>query len=281
MYQQRHKIRVQEESIYALIPEVQQPRPKQAMYRSKYPAATPPTASTFGRSAATSVMVTNLGGDYQSRTRNHKWKEEGANFGRNSEHYSDPTSFLKKNTKESLPSATQFSYDNARRKPAVVKASEKPAVARRPSKNFIKENALNVIMAEPKRQAPGPDYLTKKDYGQVPKYLDQVKQDITAEKEYIQNCIDAERQMYSQQPPEMQLIPESERIELVKKLKAKWEIVNKNYQQCTHMVSLDTIGKVKRKEEFESQLKQLEKAIEKMSKDFIFVQADQQYDQFF
>ena len=43
-------------------------------------------------------------------------------------------------------------------------------------------------------------------------------------------------------------------------------------QTMTHLVSLDTIGKTRRKEDYESQLQQLEKSIDKLSKKFVFVQ---------
>jgi len=48
----------------------------------------------------------------------------------------------------------------------------------------------------------------------------------------------------------------------------------------THNIVLDTIGKIRRKEEYEGQLQTLEKSIEKLSKKFVFVQdADPYYQQ--
>ena len=57
-------------------------------------------------------------------------------------------------------------------------------------------------------------------------------------------------------------------------MKDKWEKINHEYQQMTHLVYLDTISKVKRKEHFENSLLRLEKDIEKLSKKHVFIRHD-------
>lgn len=206
------------------------------------------------------------------KAQNHKWKNSGSNFGKDDDHYADPTSYLKKNTKATLPEPRQFRYEKTN-KPAVVKNKEAPNMAGPTSTNFVKENALSIIMAEPpKAKSQEPRYMKKADFGKVPKYLDDVKREVVAEKEYIQECLNAEERMYTQSQPQMNLLPEQERVKLLGKLKAKWEQVDKKYQNMTHIVALDTIGKVRRKEDYESQLQQLEQSIERLSKPFVFVQ---------
>jgi predicted GTPase len=54
-------------------------------------------------------------------------------------------------------------------------------------------------------------------------------------------------------------------------LKAKWEAVNKEYQNITHIRMIDTVGLKRKKESCEEELKQLEKDIEKLNKAYIFV----------
>ena len=63
---------------------------------------------------------------------------------------------------------------------------------------------------------------------------------------------------------------------MVNALKTKWDQVNKLYQStsCLSLRSLDTIGKVKRKEQYEAQLAQIEKDIEKLSKKVIYIADD-------
>ena len=62
----------------------------------------------------------------------------------------------------------------------------------------------------------------------------------------------------------------------MRNLKLKWDDVNKLYQASSvlSLESLDTIGKVKRKEQYEAQLAQVEKDIEKLSKTTIYVTDD-------
>lgn len=270
----RGRYQQDEESIYDLIPQKEQAIAKPKMYKSKYPNKTPPTASTFGRGTAAAVVTTNMQGDYDMASQAHNFTRKGANFGNQAEHYSDPTSYLKK-TRPDLPQPESFQY-KVTRKPSLD--AHGPSEGRRANKDFIKENAVDVIMAEPrKRPVKDENYLVKKNYGQVPRYLEKVKKDVASEKEYINTIIEQEQMMYQQSSPQMQLLEESERVRLLEQLKSKWEQVNHNYQNMTHIVTLDTIGKVRRKEEYESQLQQLEKSIEKMSKPLVFVQADMGY----
>lgn len=182
-----------------------------------------------------------------------------------------------------LPSAaTRFEYTN-RTKPALethhapqsaVVAARTAALQKSSTKNFISENALAVIMADARRPTRGDiDYLKKEDFGKTPAYLQQVKQEIAAEKDYIRRVMEAEAEEESKYQPKTHVLPEEERLKLLQQLKVKWEAVNKQYQTTTHMITLDTRGKVRRKEQYETELQQIEKSIEKLSKPYVFIQA--------
>ena len=67
------------------------------------------------------------------------------------------------------------------------------------------------------------------------------------------------------------MMGDEERKELIASLKRKWEVVHKNYQEMTHLSKLDTMGQVRKKESCEKELAQLEKDIQLLSKNFIFV----------
>jgi hypothetical protein len=266
----------QEESIYDLIPQPVEKVKNPPRYKSKYPAKTPPTSSTFGRSTVTTALATNLSGDYEVEPKAHSWKKSGANFGTQKNHQADPTQYLKKSKKD-LPAPSSFAYKQTI-KPPVVKRNEKPEMGRRSERNYIKDNALEAIMTQPKKPAPETNYLKKEGYGQVPQYLNKVKAEVEAEKEYINQCIAAEQAYYQSAQPQMQLLDEAERVKLLSQLKDKWEEVNKAYQLQTHTLPIkDTIGSVRRKEAYETQLHQLEKNIEKLSKPYVFVQSDEYY----
>merc|ERR1711907_871766 len=63
-------------------------------------------------------------------------------------------------------------------------------------KNFVVANAVETILAAPKRVTQGAkDYLNKEDFGKVPKYLQHIKQDIEAEYNYIASLQQQEEEM--------------------------------------------------------------------------------------
>jgi hypothetical protein len=140
------------------------------MYKSKYPPNCPPTNSTFGKAAVTQIPVANVAGDYEAEPGNHSYQKSGAVFG-NRPHYSDTTSFVRKNTKPPLPegklsfvrvqvesvcyrdsyllkfnipSVTPFRYET-KVKPALDNRTT--LEFKRNRTNFIKDNALEVIMS--------------------------------------------------------------------------------------------------------------------------------------
>ena len=65
-----------------------------------------------------------------------------------------------------------------------------------------------------------------------------------------------------------------EKQSLLAALQTKWDAVNAQYQGMTHMTALDTLTKIRRKEEFEAQLAELEKSIEKLNKRVVFIKDD-------
>ena len=107
----------------------------------------------------------------------------------------------------------------------------------------------------------------------MPAYLQKIKGEIMDEYEYIRQMQQAQSEAG---PPGMRLLAEEERAALVDDLKKKWDDVNVTYQQtsCLDLASLDSIGKVKRKEMLEAQLAQIEKDIEKLSKKTIYVRTE-------
>merc|ERR1719231_1742270 len=88
--------------------------------------------------------------------------------------------------KRSQPHLLQPTELKPKLKPDVPKTSDLPVMNLVTSKNFVVANAVETILAAPKKVSQGAkDYLCKEDYGKVPKYLQNIKQDIDAEYEYI------------------------------------------------------------------------------------------------
>jgi hypothetical protein len=105
----------------------------------------------------------------------------------------------------------------------------------------------------------------------VPEYLQQVKAQVAKEESAIREVLLREQKEQEEKQSKVRALPEEERQALVAALEKKREEVNRRYQTMTHMVVLDTVSKVKRKEEFERELAQLDKGIEKLSKRLVFV----------
>jgi len=194
----------------------------------------------------------------------------------------DPQIFLKRCARSSsVPSLTRIKKEQpellqpsklkVKTRPPVPK-DEKPIMNLVSSKNFIVANAVETILAAPKKTGSGAkDFLHKEDYGKVPRYLKNIKHDIAAEYDYIRELQESE----NANSDAARLMTEEEKHGLIEGLKSKWEAVNHNYQGGTHMTKLDTMGKIRRKETYEAQLSQIEKDIEKINKRQIYIDPSQ------
>jgi len=236
-----------EESVYCLIPPVIHPPSKPPLYRSKYPG----TTAADKRNSATMGPL----------------KVQPPN----------PNTFLKSYTREDnkLPEPNKFEYtDNRTRKPRPPRKSERPVQGLVTSKNFITCNAVENILAVPKKtDVRQVSYMNKKGYGQVPRYLEKVKAEIEDEYNYIQSMQEA----YEEEGDEgsrTRALDVNQKMEMIDGLKTNWDRINKAYQ--TLSFTLDTPAKKQRKEEFEAQLEQIERDIERLSKGSIFVEDEQQ-----
>lgn len=270
---------VEDESIYNLIPPRYQPMPKPPMYRSSISGTIPPTGSVFAHKTSTCPMMANLAGDIPS---DKALPAAHRNFGKAPGNYHpDPNNFLKMNKSNSVPNLArvkkeqphllQPSHLKPRKLPAVPRATELPILNLVTSKNFIVANAVETILAAPKKTSQGAkDYLHKEDYGKVPKYLTHIKKDIDAEYDYIRAL---QQQEEDAQASGSRLLGDDEKAGLITGLKAKWEQVNTLYQGGTHMTKLDTMGKIRRKEKYEAELSSIEKDIEKLNRKNIYVDA--------
>merc|ERR1719440_2580594 len=193
------------------------------------------------------------------------------------------TNFMKKNSstgkietlaeiKRKRPHVLQPTELKPKLKPDVPKTSDAPVMNLVSSKNFVVANAVETILAAPKKAQQGAkDYLRKDDYGKVPKYLTNIKQDIEAEYEYIRQLQEQEE---SAARDACAPLDEQERQSIIAGLKAKWEQVNTEYQGATHLTVLDSAGKKYRKEKYEAELSNIEKDIEKLNRKNIMIARD-------
>lgn len=122
---------------------------------------------------------------------------------------------------------------------------------------------MEAINSSPKRRKDE-DVRLHDEYGKVPAYLSSVKAAMEEEKALVEMYV---AEQYG--PPkaeETQEMDNAERIELINKLKQRWDDVNFVYQKYCHKALLDTAGEIKRKASQEAELKQLEHDIEVLSR---------------
>lgn len=273
------------ESIYNLIPQPKPPVIKPDRYQSKYNPKQPPTGSTFGMENTSSLVGANLGVEAsRGKPRVGKTCTFGKPLGSGKP---DPGQFLRSTTmKAAAASASRkaaasggFSRSLTKsRMPAVPKATDRPVMGLQSTKNYVTANAVEAILAVPGHRArvtdQQPVYRTKVDYGKVPAYLSDVKAEIERENEMIESYIAAQEPQDEAGAEEGQLMDAAERDALVDALKTKWDAVNKKYQRISHIVKLDTLGKMRRKQGLEEELTQLEKDIQALEDRQVVVMQD-------
>jgi len=200
-----------------------------------------------------------------------------------------PDDFLKKHSKESRTSELRRSPDLIRgeyddmyqqlqqKKPPVPKVTEKPVMGLKTNKNFITQNAVENIMAVPKKPEKilvdtrygakqqlddsglRLKYVNKKDFGKTPEYLIKRQQEMEEEqRQYNLYITDMQKR------GAMEQLSEAERQAILIGLKHNWEELHHQYQSLS--VVIDTVPKKHKKEWLESEMKQLEKDIEIMEK---------------
>lgn len=275
---------VMEESIYNLISVKRPKQRKPPRYRSKHCGNLAPSASTFGASAAAQVSTTNYGGDPNGPLVKHGHVKGHANFGRAKEPLAAPSQFMKKHAGHpTLAKPSKFTYrEDTTRKQSVPKSTEKPVMGLVTTQNFVKTNALTNILSKPPQEkaalaakevdAGEPQFLHS-EHGKVPEYLKEVKKEVEAEYAYVNDLRQREQRHFANIAADVQMFDPQEKEDLVYALKQKWDEVNKKYQLCTHSTVLDTVGKVRRKEEYEAQLSQIEADIKRLDTAYVFVRS--------
>ena len=188
-------------------------------------------------------------------------KKDGALFGPNK--VVSPKYGAKKSRSEN---SGDFTYGD-RRLPTIPSKLDKPVMGLKTNKNFITANAVEAILQVPRvPESNELNYLEKEDFGKIPEYLGQVKEEIRRENEMIDKYVKEQMGIEDEIVEEFEEMPETDRKNLINALKLKWQELNQKYQKLTHLVILDTAGQVRRKEQLEAALTEVEKDIDKLSK---------------
>eukprot|EP00164_Ancoracysta_twista_P000686 GFYU01000909.1.p1 GENE.GFYU01000909.1~~GFYU01000909.1.p1 ORF type:complete len:262 (+),score=76.05 GFYU01000909.1:224-1009(+) len=246
------------ESIYNLIPPEEYHPPRPPRYRSQFAQSV--------KSEAPSVYSSFKGS-----------KKSAGTFGPSKVPLRHPRQFLRSHEREpTLPEIKPFAYaiSGLAKKPPVPRRHEKPLMGFVTTKNFITANAVENILAVPKKRPEEKIlYRNKPDYGQVPSYLENVKDEIQAEYEYIKGMQAWEAE--EDEGDRMYKLEEGDQVSLVKALKRKWHEIMIKYQRLPAI--LESQNQKDYKEHLEATLNDLEKSIEKLSKRNVFVTSDEFY----
>jgi hypothetical protein len=139
----------------------------------------------------------------------------------------------------------------------VPEHTARPPQTQHEPKNFIRSNAIDVILADPsKRSVEQPSFRDKPTYGAVPAYIQRRR----AEEEHAAAA--AQHAAATATNPHVRLLDDDERGELLAGLKAQWDKIHHAYQGMS--LQIDTVMKKQRKERMEAQMKILEADIAKL-----------------
>lgn len=153
------------------------------------------------------------------------------------------------------------------RKASVPKAREVARLAPRSSVDFVSSNAVEVITAEPKRRASEREETKHGEFGKVPAYLQKRRAKWAAtEADRIASAPDPDC------PPGMTVMPESERLETLRALKATLDDVKANLQRLP--LTIETPSQIRRKNALEAKYKEVEDAVKIFSRRKVFVRDD-------
>lgn len=207
----------QNESIYNLLYDKKgKEPPKKVMYRSKYDPKAPLTGSTLGLHGTT---VTVGKGIHELKRTSSVSSTFGPrpNMSESNGARNNPSNFLRKGSrsfsqnklsekKKQCVDKTKMSEKN--RKPSVPFRDDKPVLGLKTCKNFITSNAVDMILSSQSNSQKknkwdeNENFLEKENYGKVPDYLKDVKEQISRENElidqYVMQQSEQQHQQYAQ-----------------------------------------------------------------------------------
>ncbi|XP_034022141.1 enkurin isoform X2 [Thalassophryne amazonica] len=181
-----------------------------------------------------------------------------------------PDKFLKKHSKESRP-LKEVDHDTCTmKKPAVPLRADRPLMGQQRNTDFIKTNKTIPLMTQKLKPAftdtsrghkqrledSGlvPKYIKKKDFGEIPEYLQHFNEEVQRAQEEYDNYVKEQKEKGA-----MKCLSAEERQTILEDLKMKWEELHHEYQGLP--VVIDTPRKKSQKERLDAAMNQLEKDI--------------------
>lgn len=261
----------QQESIYNLIPKEKILPNKEPFYHSYYPHWMAPTASTFILSNTSYPNVANMNGEVTFPRGAHPIKGGWRTFGKPVGAYKqEPQNFYKKGHQyKTLPPPERIRSESEIRRPPIPCLTERPIMGLKSDKNYITSNAVdNILMAPRKKAKEETDWLHKKYYGEVPKYLKKLK--IQVENEY-QTIREMQKRNEEEDAKRRKVLTEEEIKTLKEGLLKKLEQLKYSYGQITHKKKFDTLVLLKKKEGLEKEMEIIENDLKLLNNQNVIV----------
>ena len=131
------------------------------------------------------------------------------------------------------------------------------------NKNYITSNAIdNILMPTRKKVKEETDYLHKKYYGEVPPYLNKLKQKVKEEYDSIREM---QRRNEEEDAKRKKVLSEEEVRTLREGLLKKLEQLKYSYGQITHKKKFDTLVLLKKKEGLEKEMAMVENDLQSLN----------------
>lgn len=256
-----------EDSAYNIIKRIEEKHTKKVLYKSKHDPNLLPSYSTFNLRGKRYTIFNPTG---TVKKVPEKQKKIEIKTGAEKE-----KKILKKQEKNPMiPSLQEMKLRNPeiltvktkkkKYKAPVPDINDKPLMNLTKDTNYIYDNAVEVIHAKasvskPKLGNPllDADPLKKKDYGKVSPYLLEIKRELQEKENQKKRCDTIDEEKIAREL-------EEKRNNLLIELKNKYNEINKEYLKISHVVDVNSVRKLKKKENYEKQLNQLEKDIQKL-----------------
>ena len=232
----------------------------------------PPTGSTFTNSNTVRPGVSNLNGYMDEHCFSQAHKKTHATFGLPKDKTKvdiQKISAFKQTQQMSYMNSLKKTHQKFKQKPAIPAFHDAPIQGMRSGKNFLKENKENLANRKKTEKKAQEDFLAKKDYGQVPEYLDKVKQTVQEELEYIKKVNEEKNKKFER----YRKLTAEEKENMRKNLLAKFEQINHEYQKITHIKPRigDSRGLKNKRLYCEEQLTMIEKNLNMLNKDEVVI----------
>ncbi|SOV83437.1 conserved Plasmodium protein, unknown function [Plasmodium reichenowi] len=254
-----------DDNAYSIIKSSEETRIKKILYKSKHDPNLLPSYSTFNLRGKR-YNVSNPTGELIKKVSVRKRIEELQTScekkvlkkGEKNQMIASLNEIKKKN-----PSLLTVSKKKKKYKDPLPDRNDIPLMNITEDIDYIYDNAVQVINSKPveKKKKKGKvliddDPLSKEDYGKISPYLIKIKDELK-EKENLkkQDIIDEEK---------ITREIKEKRDYLLAELKNKYNEINKEYLKISHVVDINSVRKLKKKEGYEKQLNQLEKDILKL-----------------